>query len=117
METPANDRGRFLYLYFQCIEVDGVKWHISEECFCRGFKLKPTADRAVMKFVADEKATYEDLFVSSMSALAIWHSLRTPEARQFEIRLLSRRLLGLIGVETGELSLSKALLPPYKTAS
>jgi hypothetical protein len=56
IETPANDRGRFLYLYFQCIEVDRVKWHISEECFCRGFKLKPAAVRAVMKFDADEKA-------------------------------------------------------------
>jgi len=39
METPANDRGRFLYLYFQCSEIGRVKWHISEECFCRGFKL------------------------------------------------------------------------------
>jgi len=38
-ETPANDRGRFLYLYFQCSEIGRVKWHISEECFCRGFKL------------------------------------------------------------------------------
>jgi hypothetical protein len=40
-ETPANDRGRLPYLYFQCIEVGRVKWHISEECFCRGSKLKP----------------------------------------------------------------------------
>lgn len=29
------------YLYFQCSEVDSVKWCISEECYCRGFKLKP----------------------------------------------------------------------------
>ena len=43
METPASDRGRFLYLYSQCSEVGRVKWHISEECFCRGFKLKPDA--------------------------------------------------------------------------
>jgi hypothetical protein len=42
-ETPANDRGRFLYLYFQFSEIGRVKWHISEERFCRGFKLKPAA--------------------------------------------------------------------------
>jgi hypothetical protein len=39
METPASDRGRLLYLYFQCSEVDRAKWHISEECSYRGFKL------------------------------------------------------------------------------
>ena len=49
METPANDRGRFLYLYSQCSEVDRVKWHISEECFYRGFKLKLLQSGAVMK--------------------------------------------------------------------
>ncbi len=32
--------GVFFYLYFQCSEVGRVKWHISEECFCRGFNLK-----------------------------------------------------------------------------
>jgi hypothetical protein len=45
METPANDRGRLLYLYFQCIEIDRVKRHISEECVCHGFKLKLDAVR------------------------------------------------------------------------
>jgi hypothetical protein len=43
--NARDDRGRFLYLYFQCIEIGRAKWHISEECFCRGFKLKPAAVR------------------------------------------------------------------------
>jgi hypothetical protein len=58
-ETPANDRGRFLYLYFQSSEIGRVKWHISEECFYRGLKLKPAEVPAFMEFDADEKATYE----------------------------------------------------------
>jgi hypothetical protein len=57
-ETPANDRGRFLYLYFQCSEVGRAKWHISEECFCRGFKLN-RCSRGRYEIDADEKATYE----------------------------------------------------------
>jgi hypothetical protein len=41
LETPADIAGvPLMSLYFQCSEVDGVKRHISEECFCRGFKLK-----------------------------------------------------------------------------
>jgi hypothetical protein len=59
-ETPANDRGRFLYLYFQCSEFGTVKWHISEECFCRGFNLRLAAVRSLMKFEDDEKPTLQD---------------------------------------------------------
>jgi hypothetical protein len=64
METPANDRGRFLYLYFQCSETDRVKWHISEECFCRGFKLKLLKEKRVEKFhhVALRRARAESIF-------------------------------------------------------
>jgi hypothetical protein len=28
MRTPANDRGRFVYRYFQCSEIDEAKWQI-----------------------------------------------------------------------------------------
>jgi hypothetical protein len=28
MKTPANGRGRFVSLYFECSEVDGAKWQI-----------------------------------------------------------------------------------------
>ena len=49
MKAPANDRGRFVYLYFQCSEIDRVKWHICEEKFCRGFKLNRMQSGVVMK--------------------------------------------------------------------
>ena len=38
------------------------------------FQIETLQSEAVMKFDAEEKPTYEDLFDSSMSALAIWHS-------------------------------------------
>jgi hypothetical protein len=41
-----------------------VKWHISEECFCRGFKLKPV--RGHMKCDGDEKATFQDESVTGV---------------------------------------------------
>ena len=43
-KRPRKYRGRFLYLYFQCSEIGRVKWHIFEECLCRGSKLKLDAD-------------------------------------------------------------------------
>jgi hypothetical protein len=49
-ENARDGRGRFLYLYFQSSEVGRVKWHISEECFCRGFKLKLLKEKRVENF-------------------------------------------------------------------
>lgn len=58
METPAKDRGRFLYLYFQCIEIGTVKWHIPRRMFLSLFQIETCSPPgAVMKFVAEEKAT------------------------------------------------------------
>lgn len=77
IETPAKDRRRFLYLYFQCIEVGRVKWHISGRMFLWRFQIETGWSPAVMKCESDEKPTCEDLFDSSMSALAICHSSTT----------------------------------------
>jgi hypothetical protein len=71
METPANDRGRFLYLYFQCSEVERVKRHVSEETFSRGSKLKPAAVRDRHEIWRCRKADLCGLLDLLMSALAI----------------------------------------------
>jgi hypothetical protein len=39
-ENAADDRGRFVSVYFECSEIDGTNWQTFEKCACRGFKLK-----------------------------------------------------------------------------
>ena len=48
-ETPRWIAGAFLYLYSQCGEISRVKWHVSEECSCRGFKLKRVLPGSILE--------------------------------------------------------------------
>jgi hypothetical protein len=43
MKTPADGRGRFVSLYFQCSEIGGANWQVSEKLFLSQFQIETRA--------------------------------------------------------------------------